>query len=153
MQRLMARSNEHHGPEEILERRGSELTEQLRQITFLKPDEKPEEIGGGGYQYFPEEVEVQEGEEATETATGWKGKRGAIWADGFRLEDAEVGAACVVERGRTSSAGGWEGAQGHTRRTTNGGVGGRLFAQERTSKFPMPSCTISTGQWKPSRTG
>lgn len=94
MQRLMARSNEHHGPEEILERRGSELTERPRQITFLKPDEKPEEMGRGRYQYSPGKVEVQE-EEAAEAATGWKDKRDAIWTDGSRLEGVDVGAACV----------------------------------------------------------
>lgn len=43
-QRFMARPKEHLSPEEILERRGSELTERLQQISFIKPEDKPEEL-------------------------------------------------------------------------------------------------------------
>ena len=43
MPRLAARSQGHHGPEEILER-GAELTVRLRKSFFLEPKEKPEEL-------------------------------------------------------------------------------------------------------------
>ena len=44
MRRLMAWPEGHYGLEEILERRGSELTERLQYITILKLDERLEEI-------------------------------------------------------------------------------------------------------------
>ena len=44
MQMPMARPKGHQGPKEILERRGSKLTERLRQNSFLRSDEKPEEL-------------------------------------------------------------------------------------------------------------
>ena len=51
--RLLARPKGHNGPEEILERRGAELTERLRQSSFLKSEERPEgspRQGRGGEQ-------------------------------------------------------------------------------------------------------
>ena len=40
MQRLMAGLKGHQGLEEILDRRGSELTKRLRQYFFLKPEKE-----------------------------------------------------------------------------------------------------------------
>ena len=42
--RRMAGPKEHHGPEEVLERRGIDLTERLRESSFVGGDEKPEEM-------------------------------------------------------------------------------------------------------------
>ena len=45
-QRLMARPKGHYGPEKILERRGTRLTERLRQSTFLGPKRNKKRSNG-----------------------------------------------------------------------------------------------------------
>ena len=57
-QRLMARPKGHHGPEEILERRGTRLTERLRQSTFLGPKEKQEEVESTKHRRFQGRIVV-----------------------------------------------------------------------------------------------
>lgn len=73
-QRLMARHRGHHGPEGILERRGSELTEGLRLISFLEPEEKPDELKWARYRPFPGDIEVGDKVDAYRTAKEWQDK-------------------------------------------------------------------------------
>lgn len=75
--------------------RGSELTECLRQIAFLKPDEQLEEMKWGRYKCFPVEIEIEEKKEAARAAIEWEDRKKMIWTDGSRLDDGSVGAACV----------------------------------------------------------
>ena len=96
--RLMARPKGHqgrHGPEEILERRGTDLTERLRQSSFVGGDEKPEEMRWPGHRRFQGRVEIEPRGEALRKAKGWKDTRNSIWTDGSRLEGGKVGAAAV----------------------------------------------------------
>lgn len=66
--RLMARPRGHHGPEEILERRGAELTERLRQVSFLKKKEKPEGNKWPTHRRFPGAVVMEPRGDAYRTA-------------------------------------------------------------------------------------
>ena len=50
--RLMARPKGHHGPEEILERRGADLTERLRQSSFVGGNERLEEMEWPAHRRF-----------------------------------------------------------------------------------------------------
>lgn len=59
MQRLMARPKGYQGPEEVLEKRGSELIERLRQNPFLKA-EKPEELGWARHRSFPGGIQIED---------------------------------------------------------------------------------------------
>lgn len=93
--RLMIRPRGHHGPEEILERRGAELTERLRQSTFLGENESAEESTWATHRRFKGEVVVEPRGEALRIAKEWKDRRDSIWTNGSRLEDGRVGAATV----------------------------------------------------------
>ena len=66
--RLMARPKGGNGPEEILERRGAELTERLRQSSFLKDKETPEVNQWAKYRRFPGKIEIDPNGEACRTA-------------------------------------------------------------------------------------
>lgn len=68
MQRLMARPKGHHGPEENLERKRSELTERLWQSSFLELEEKPEELEQARHRSFLGEIKVEDMGEAYHTA-------------------------------------------------------------------------------------
>ena len=91
----MARPKGHHGPEEILERRGTKLTERLRQSTSLGPKEKQEEIKWSRYRRFQGSIVIDPRGEALRVAKSWKDKKNTIWTDGSRLRDGKVGAAAV----------------------------------------------------------
>ena len=100
--RLMARPKGHHGPEEILERRGTDLTERLRQNSFVENGEQPEEMGWPKHRRFQGRIEVeQKGEALRKAKTGgtpetpygrmdhaWKGGRWGRRRCGGRLKES-----------------------------------------------------------------
>lgn len=72
MQRLAARSRGHHGPEEILERRGAELTVRLRQSFFLEPKEKPEELERASHRRSQGGIKIDPKGEDFRVARDWQ---------------------------------------------------------------------------------
>ena len=96
-QRLMARPKDprHQGPEEILERRGTRITERLRQSILLGPGDRQEEMEWPSHRRFRGRIVVDPRGEALRVAKGWQDKKNSIWTDGSRLEDGRVGAAAV----------------------------------------------------------
>jgi ribonuclease HI len=94
-QRLLARPKGHAGPEEILERRGTQLTEQLRSVTSLARGNTAEEMTWGDSRKLQGKLVVEEKEAATKTAKTWGEKENTIWTDGSRLDDKKVGCAMV----------------------------------------------------------
>lgn len=87
----MARHKGRHGPEEILDKRGSLLKGKLQCVT-LKPDERPEEMRWGRHLCFPGQI--------VEVKTGGTNRHDL----GSRLEDKDVGGVRVVARGGTGYA-------------------------------------------------
>ena len=102
MQRLMARPKGHQGPEEILERLEAQLTERLRQVSFLGPEDRPEELCWARHRAFPGCIQIEERKTAYRTAKEWTDRKNSAWTDGSRLEDGAVGAAVAwwEEEGR-----------------------------------------------------
>ena len=94
-QRFMARPKEHHGPEEVLKRRGTRLSERLRQRAFLGPKERQGEIEWSRHRRFRGKIVVDPSGEAFWVARGWRDKKNTIWTDGSRMEDRWMGAAAI----------------------------------------------------------
>ena len=78
MQRLMARPKGHQGPEEILERRGAQLTERLRQVSFLRSEDRPEELCWARHHAFPGCIQIKESQTAYQTAKECTDKRNSV---------------------------------------------------------------------------
>ena len=115
MQRLMARPKGHQGPEEILERRGAQLTGRLRQVSFLGPEDRLEELCWTRHRVFPGCIQIEE--IAYRTAKEWADKRNSVWTDGPRLEGGAAGAVWWEEEGRPLP---WVGSVAGRRYTQDG---------------------------------
>ena len=94
-QRLMARPKRYHGPEKNLERRGTRLTERLRQSAFLWSKVEQEKIEWTRSRRFQGKIRIDSRGKAYQAAKNWSDRRNTIWTDGSRLEDGRVGAAAV----------------------------------------------------------
>ena len=77
----------------------AELTERLRQSSFLEEKEKPEEVRWAEHRRLPGEVTIEPRGEAYRVAKGWKDAKNSIRTDGSCLENWDgrvgVGAAAV----------------------------------------------------------
>ena len=90
------------GTEDILQRRGTALTERLRTATHLREGDDVEAGYGEEGKKFQGAVVIMEGkspkeaeEMAKAAALEWTDKRNTAWTDGSRLENQKVGCAVV----------------------------------------------------------
>ena len=95
-QRLYARPRDGQGRGEILSREGAPLTARLRAESGSKP-RYHRDPGAEQGAILPRPNGVSERGPAAQTARNWghRNNRETIWADGSRLDNGKVGAACT----------------------------------------------------------
>jgi ribonuclease HI len=96
--RLLSRPPDHGGPEEILENRGTQLTERLRANTGLRSTDSAEVNTMPEGMRTKAKIVMLGKEEAEEAAKDWRERTNTAYTDGSRLDNKKVGAAVAWAR-------------------------------------------------------